>query len=132
MNKFIVILFAFFVGSSHASWQFIDKHPDYELYINSNTLTKTAQGYRFTWIYSYTKPIRLGTRKTGYYDALSFGYDEEINCSTKEVRLFSSSPYSNTMGRGLIKTNTMNPQWMSVYHKNKGEGIQKIFAKICR
>jgi hypothetical protein len=132
MRTFLTLLLALFAGNSYASWQLIDKNSEYELYINSNSMVKTSQGFRFTWLYNYYEQNRAGTRRSGYYTYQSFGFDEEINCVTKESRLFSSSPYSGPMGIGLIKLNSMNAQWMSVYHKNKGTSIQTIFSKLCR
>jgi hypothetical protein len=132
MKKIFALLLVLFANNSYANWQLIDKNSQYELYINSNSMVKTTQGFRFTWLYNYYEQNRSGTKKSGYYTYQSYSFDEEINCLTKESRLFSSSPFSEPMGRGLITVNTMNGKWMSVYHKIKGAGIQTIFSKLCR
>jgi hypothetical protein len=132
MRKLPTLLIVLFASNSYANWQLIEKNSEYELYINSTSMIKTNQGYRFNWLYNYYKQNSGGTRRSGYYTYQSFGFDEEINCLTKESRLFSSSPFGGPMGRVLIKVNTMDAQWMSVYHKHKGTGIQTIFAKLCR
>ena len=132
MKLLVGLSLALYSLTGFANWQLIDKNSEYELYLKSSTLVKTQNGFRFTWLYSYYKQNRGGTKRTGYYNYQSFGYDEEINCRTKEARIFSSSPYTGRYGTGLIYTKNMSAQWMPVYHKNKGVGSQTIFEKLCR
>jgi hypothetical protein len=131
MRSILVLILLFNVNFCYANWVLIDKNAEYELYVFKPSILKTNQGFRFTWLYNYYKENRAGTRRTGYYSYQSYGFDEEVNCVTKESRLFSSSPFSYPMGEGLITINTMNPKWESVFGDRKGAGIKSIFSKIC-
>ena len=132
MRRILALLLVLFANNSYANWQLIDKNSQYELYINSSSMIKTSQGFRFNWLYNHYEKHRAGTKRSGYYTYQSSGYDSEINCLTKESRIFSYSPFSEPMGRGLIKVNTLDAKWISLYHKHSGAGIQTIFSKLCR
>lgn len=129
--KFLFFLLTLLSSNVYADWQLVDKNSEHELYIDSSTLRRTSQGFRFTLLYNYDKPVPYGGRRDGYYSYQSYGYDEEVNCVTKESRLFSSFPFSGSMGKGLIKTNNINADWSSVFDKKKRSGIQSIFSKLC-
>ena len=132
MMKVLVALFlSLSISVCHANWVLIDKNSEYELYIHKPSILKTDQGFRFTWLYNHYKEYRTGTKRSGYYTYQSFGFDEEVNCVTKESRLFSSTPFSSPMGVGPIKVNTMNAKWEPVFGERKGAGIRSVFSKIC-
>lgn len=131
MKIFFALLFYFNVSFCYAKWVLIDKNSEYELYVLKPSIVKTEQGFRFTWLYNYYKENRGGTRRTGYYSYQSFGFDQEVNCVTKESRLFSSSPFSYPMGVGLITINTMNAKWEPVFSEQRGAGIKSVFSKMC-
>ena len=131
MKILVALFFSLGVSVCHANWVLIDKNSEYELYVFKPSILKTNQGFRLTWLYNYYKENRAGTKRTGYYSYQSFGFDEEVNCVTKESRLFSSTPFSYPMGQGLIKVNTMDAKWEPVFGERKGAGIKSVFSKIC-
>lgn len=129
MKIHFVLLLIFCSFNSSASWQLIEKNSEYEMYIENNTIKKNGSIFSVTWIYNYYQQNRSGTRKTGYYNYQSYSFDEEINCATKESRLFSSSPYSNAMANGIISTKNFNPKWEPITGLG---GSKYVFSYLCR
>lgn len=132
MKRLLIFLFGGLILSSNclADWQILDKNDEYELYIESNSVKHSGNIVAVTWMYNYYKQNRMGNRRTGYYKYQSFSFDEELNCSTNEHRLFSSSPYSYAMGNGLIKVNTMSGKWQPIGTRHIG--VQKVYSVLCR
>ena len=131
MKILVALLLSFSINVCYANWVLIDKNSEYELYVLKPSIVNTNQGFRLTWLYSYNKEYRSGTKRSGYFTYQSYGFDEEVNCATKESRLFSSTPYSYPMGVGPIKVNNMDAKWEPVFTDRKGSGIKSVFSKIC-
>jgi hypothetical protein len=129
MKKILLLIFLAISLNSAAEWKLIEKNSEYELYVESNSVSRKANLITATWMYSYYKQNVIGTKRTGYQNYQSFSYDDELNCATKERRLFSSSPYINAMGIGRLYTTNMNANWMPI--DKFGSGPMSVYAFLC-
>lgn len=128
-------IFFILCSSSHlcyADWVLIKRDNKVNVYIDDKSITKGIEGIKVNWIYNYPEKHRAGTKKTGYYEYQSYSFVSEYNCSERQSRLYSSTPYFEAMAQRPVLTKIFEPKWERVGGSYESIGDIVVFEYVCR